>query len=58
MFLMLIREPLYIHNNIALLIVTPVLDQTCLHSLFMCTTAHASYIQIAGLEMGGLQLIN
>ena len=54
---MLIREPLVYYNNIALVIVFPALDQTYLHSLFMCCTADVSYIQIAGLEMSYLQLI-
>ena len=39
------------------MIVCPVLDQTYLLSLFMCSAAHVSYIQIAGLEMSYLQLI-
>ena len=51
----------YIHIQMEALecfvIVSPVLDQTYLHSLFMYITAHASYIQLAGLEVSYLQLI-
>ena len=32
-------------------------EQTYSHLLFMCSTAHARYTQIAGLEMNYLQLI-
>ena len=37
--------------------VCPILEQSYLHLLFMCNTAHARYIQIAGLEINYLQII-
>ena len=52
-----IREPLVYLQQYSPLVVSPVLDQTYLHSLFMCSTAHVSYIQIAGLEINYLHLI-
>ena len=57
MLLMIFREPLVYLQQYSSFIVSPVLDQTYLHLLFICSTAHASYIQIAGLEMNYLQLI-
>ena len=57
MLLMLLREPLVYLQYYSPLTVSPVLDQTYLHLLFMCITAHASYIQIAGPEANYLQLI-
>ena len=57
MLLIIIREPLEYLQQYSPLVVSPVLDQTYLHSLFMCSTAHASYIQLAGLGMNYLQLI-
>ena len=57
MLLIIIREPLVYLQQYSPLVVSPVLGQTYLHSLFMCSTAHASYIQIAGLEINYLQLI-
>ena len=57
MLLKLLREPLVYLQHYSPFIVSPVLKQTYLHLLFMCGTAHANYIQIAGLEMNYLQLI-
>ena len=57
MLLIIIREPLVYLQQYSPLVVSPVLDQTYLHSLFICSTVHASYIQIAGLEINYLQLI-
>ena len=54
---MLLREPLVYLQHYSPFIVSTVLDQTYLHLLFMCSTAHASFIQIAGLEMNYLQLM-
>ena len=57
MLLMIFREPLVYLQQYSPFIVSPVLDQTYLHLLFMCSTAHASYIQIAGLEMNYLEIM-
>ena len=57
MLLMLIRESLVYLQQYNPYPVCPVLEQTYLHSTFMCSTSHASYIQLAGLVMNYLQLI-
>ena len=57
MLLIILREPLVCLQQYSPLVVSPVLDQTYFHPLFMCSIAHASYIQIAGLEINYLQLI-
>ena len=54
---MLLREPLVYLQQYSPLVASPVLDQTYLHSLLLCSTAHASYIQLAGLGMNYLQLV-
>ena len=48
MLLIIIREPLVYLQQYSALVVSPVLDQTSLHSLFIWSTAHVSYIQIVG----------
>ena len=56
-FKKLSRKPLIYLQPYSLYSVCPVLEKTYLHLLFMCSTAHARYIQIAGLEINYLQLI-
>ena len=54
---MLLGEPLISIQLYSPYTVFPVLEQTYLHLLFMCSTVHARYIQIAGLKMNYVQLI-
>ena len=55
MLLVLLREPLVYLQHFNPFGCQSCTGPTYLHSFLMCSTAHASYIQYAGLEISYLQ---